>query len=547
MADKGFWKTLRDVLSRKEERPKKSASFSGYGNGQWSPIFAQNYTGEKNLGEVGLIKNWVMDYEALRLRSWQSYVENDITRIIINKYKAWVTGSKGLKLQSEPQLDVLKSEGINIDAETFSQAVEARFTVFSESNLSDYNKMRNLNWIAGQVLINAKLGGDVLILLRYGQDNNVNIQMVDGSHVVSPKFGNEWYPYELPNGNRILNGVEYSPDTNEHVAYHVRKPGLTFETQRVPAKTPDGKLTTAFLVYGSYHRIDNMRGVPILVSVLETLKKMERYKEATLGSAEERAKIVYQIVHKAFSDGESPLTAQLAKAHDYDNIVNDTLPISLEGKELANTVAVSTNKQTFNMPLGAEMKALDSKNETLFKDFYMTNTQIVCACLNVPPDVALAMYNENYSASRAAIKDWEHTLNVERYDFGSQFMKPVYKFWLHTEILSGKINAPGYLKAFLGNNWMVLEAYIRARYAGAAVPHIDPMKEVQAQRLKLGVTADAIPLTTVEAATEELGGGDSKANIEQYSKELKESESLGVKMPDPVLNKPKPLSGGGEG
>jgi len=544
MADKGFWNFLGSIGRReKDERPKKSASFSGYGNGQWSPIFAQNYTGEKNLGEVGLIKNWVMDYEALRLRSWQSYVENDLTRIIINKYKAWVTGSKGLKLQSEPKIEVLKSEGIDLDAEAFSQTVEARFGIFAESNLSDYNKLRNLNWIEGQTLVNSKLGGDVLVLLRYGEDNNVNIQLVDGSHIVSPKYGNEWYPYIADNGNRILNGVEYSKETNEHIAYHVRKPGLTFDTQRVPAKTPDGRLTTAFLVYGSYHRIDNMRGVPILVSVLETLKKMERYKEATLGSAEERAKIVYQIVHKAFSDGESPLTAQLAKAHDYDNIVNDTLPVSLEGKQLANEVAASTNKQTYNMPIGSEMKALDSKNETLFKDFYMSNLQIVCACLNVPPDVALAMYNENYSASRAAIKDWEHTLNVERYDFGSQFMKPVYKFWLHTEILSGKIKAPGYLQAFLSNNWMVMEAYINARYAGAAVPHIDPQKEVQAQRLKLGVTAAAIPLTTIEAATEELGGGDSKANLEQYAKELKRSIELDVKIPEPPTPAAKSTSG----
>jgi len=537
MADKSFFAKIgeRWGWSAKEERPKpdKSASFSGYGNGQWAPIFATNYTGEKNLGEVGLIKNWVMDYEALRLRSWQSYVENDLTRIIINKYKTWVTGSRGLKLQAEPQLNILQSDGLELDIENFSQTVEARFGVYSESKFSDYNKMRNLNWIAGQALINAKLGGDVLVYLRYGEDNNVSVQLIDGSHMVSPKYGNEWYPYVLPNGNRILNGVEYAQETNEHIAYHVRKPGFTFETQRVPAKTPDGRLTVAFLVYGSYHRIDNMRGVPILVSVLETLKKMERYKEATLGSAEERAKIVYQIVHKAFSDGESPLTAQLAKAHDYDNIINDTLPISLEGKQMANEVAASTNKQTYNMPLGAELKALDSKNELLFKDYYMTNVQIVCACLNVPPDVALAMYNENYSASRAAIKDWEHTLNVERYDFGSQFMKPIYKFWLHTEILSGKIKAPGYLAAFMRNDWMVMEAYIRARYAGAAVPHIDPMKEVQAQRLKLGLTADAIPLTTIEAATEELGGGDSKANLEQYAKELEQSIKLNVKVPEP--------------
>jgi len=542
MADKNFFQKLVSAFSKEEVKPipKKEAAFSGYG--AWQPFMATSFNGEKNLGELGAIRNYVPDYEALRQRSWQSYTENDLTKIILNKYKTWVVG-KGLKLQSEPEKDVLASEGIDINVEDFSRAVESRFAVFAESTYSDYNNMRNLNFLAAQVLINAKLGGDVLVILRYGKNNCVNVQLVDGGHVISPKFGNEWFPQVLENGNRILNGIEYDSQTNEHIAYHVRKPGYTFETQRVAAKTPDGKLTTAFLVYGSYHRIDNGRGVPILISVLETLKKMERYKEATLGNAEERAKIVYQIVHKAFSDGESPLTAQLAKAHDYDNIRNDQLPVSQEGKQLANTVAATTGKETYNMPLGAEMKSVDSKNELFFKDFYMTNTYIVCACLGVPPDVALSMYNENYSASRAAIKDWEHTLNVDRYDFGCQFMKPVYKFWLHTEILAGKIKATGYLQAFAKNNWMVLEAYIRARYAGASVPHIDPLKEVLAQRLKLGLTADAIPLTNVETATEELGGGDSKANIKQYAEELKNSISLGVKIPEPLPPTNKPTSG----
>ena len=76
---------------------------------------------------------------------------------------------------------------------------------------------------------------------------------------------------------------------------------------------------------------------------------------------------------------------------------------------------------------------------------------------------------------------------------------------------------------------MVIDAYRQARFVGSHVPHIDPVKEVTAERLKLGSSGANLPLTTAEASTEALSEGDYQANLDQYAEELKKSRELGVK------------------
>ena len=95
--------------------------------------------------------------------------------------------------------------------------------------------------------------------------------------------------------------------------------------------------------------------------------------------------------------------------------------------------------------------------------------------------------------------------------------------FLEALILQGKVSAPGYINAKLTGNQFVIEAYRKSRFIGANVPHIDPLKEANAERVKLGDAAGAIPLTTVQQATENLNNGDSDANMEQFETELADS------------------------
>jgi capsid protein len=521
-AKKNIFERLKSKFQSNRNSKKTPKSDFGGGSYVSQGSFVVSFNGEKNLGEIGPIRNYVLDYGALRLRSWQSYLESEITQTVINRFCTWVVG-KGLKLQAEPSQDVLKEEGITMSAQEFSKSVESRFNLFCQSPESDFSGMENIDMYAYTAFKNAIVGGDVLVVLRY-VDNKVTMQLIDGAHIQSPGYGNDYWPQILPNGNKIINGIEMDK-SGKHVRYYVRKEDLSFV--EIEAFGKESGLQMAFLVYGLRYRLNNYRGIPLVSTVLETLKKMERYKEATVGSAEERQKITFQVVHQQYSTGSNPLLQQMAKAYDAD-ARNADLPTTEEGKQLADKVAATTNKATFNMPVGAELKGLDSKNELYFKDFYSVNIDLICAALGIPPEVAMSKYDSNFSASRAALKDWEHTLNVARKSFAYMYYRPIYNFWLEVQILKNKVQAPGYLQARYAGNSEVLNAYRKARFVGAPVPHIDPEKEVKAERLKLGLSAANIPLTTVEAATESLNGGESDANMEQYANEYKKAETLGI-------------------
>ena len=80
-----------------------------------------------------------------------------------------------------------------------------------------------------------------------------------------------------------------------------------------------------------------------------------------------------------------------------------------------------------------------------------------------------------------------------------------------------------------------MEAYSNARFTGPLFPHIDPLKEVKAEREKLGTLAAHIPLTTVEAATEFLMSGDSDSNAYQFAEELKQAKELGLEAVEKMI------------
>lgn len=523
---------------KKELATAYSSPYHNYSN-----IMGAGYDGEKTPGELGAAKDYWLLYDYLRIRSWQAYLESEIAQIILNKYFLWVVGL-GLKVQPEPNNFILKTEGVKVNDE-FVKSCEERFNLFTSSIYSDACLMDPIDTLASEAYKNAIIGGDVLVILRV-KNGFVNMQLIDGSHVMTPFMDEKYIKAVKDRGNRIEYGIEINK-SNTHVAYYVYDAnGKVNRIERFGKKS--GNLM-AFMVYGSKYRIDNVRGMPLISAVLETLRKLDRYKEATVGAAEEAAKIIFSVEHSPDSTGENPFLAKMQQAK---NLGLQQAPESQSNGEpdeyeaAATKIATTTQKQAFNLPIGAALKQFTSEKELYFKDFYTTNIQLVCASVNIPYEVAMAMYNSNYSASRAAIKDWEHTLKTKRGQFSRQFYQPYYNLWLENEILNGKVQANGYVKAMMEENIMAIEAYRKARWLGVNVPHIDPVKEVTAERLKLG--DKETPLTTYNQAAENLGSGDFSQNMERVAKEKKiipktESGNSGTGNKKPVNGDGKNVSG----
>lgn len=476
------------------------------------------YNGEKNDGELGPITNLLMDYYGLAQRAWKYYAQSDIAKIVIQRYVDWVI-DVGLNLKSNPLRKVLESEGIFMDpvaSEKFNDLVEARFGAWQQSKESSFSGEKNMKQLAQEIMLNSLIS-DCLVVLRY-VNNTLKVQLIDGRKVSAPGI------QDLPLGHTVSNGVQLDAD-GRHVAYWVRN--KLGEAKPIPAYSKTG-LRVAFLVKSDGWTLDFHRGLPKISVVMESIGKLDRYKEATVANAEEIAKFAMQITHEVNSDGENPFSANGVVARLKRTGAN-TVPIDDSGEQLAKKVYATFNKSAVNMTQGSEIKPIQPSNIIKeFDNFYSTNANIVCAAVGIPPNIAFMLYTDSFSASRAATKDWDHTIDLRRDNFNDGCMSYIYKFWLFTEIMSGKIDAPGYVSAYKSGNFMITDSYSNSRFTGPHFPHVDPVKEVTAERMKLGPLGANFNLTTAEQATENLGGGDSDSNMEQFSDEVKKFEQLGL-------------------
>ena len=506
-----FFKKGDEPVSISEVKPTNSPDPEVKNWGDWNPIYYDNFDGEKNPGEIGRIKKYRLDYVGLRARSWQSFLTSDVTQDVIKKFSLWVVGI-GLKIQSEPLDTVLKAHGVTMsNREEFTRQVEEHYKLFVEDKVADFHNQDDLHSLAFETYKGAIVGGDMLVV-HYIKNGVVKTRVIDGELVINPPLTSKFYKRK-----NVRHGVELN-DNNEHIAYFVKT--TDGKVTRIPAIGKTTGRRFAYLVYGLKYRVDSVRGLPLIAAVMETIKKMDRYKEATVGSAEERQKIVYAIEHKEYSTGENVLQKNIAASFNANEKVEKVDDAALE--KTATKVAETTTRQAFNMPLGASMKALESKNELYFEDFFNANVNLVCATIGIPPEVAMSKYDSNFSSARAALKDWEHTMKFYRNGFSKQFYKTHFEFWFDLAVSAGIVTAPGYLEALAKDDFYIVRAYRRARFIGANVPHIDPLKEVQAERAKLGDLGGSLPLTTGEQATENLSEGDFQSNAQQFKDEIKD-------------------------
>lgn len=484
-----------------------------YGGGN-VPIIQRYWNGEKTPGELGAVIVNIPEYNKLRLRALDAYAKTDIIKTISSKFFQWVVGS-GLKLEAEPNDTVLRLENIEFDKKSFKEGVEARFSVYANTVYADYERRRNLHDIALDAF-KESFFGDALVVCRI-ENEGVNVQIISGSHVETPLLNTDAIN-EKEEGNYIEHGIEFN-ERGEHVAYYVcakdkeNWAGIgTYE--RIPAYGKNSKRRLAWMIYGQKLSPDHKRGVPQIAQILEKVNKLDRYTEASVSKAEQAANILFTITHQEFSTGENPIGDVLnRKMGGTAGQVVDSFKI---GDGLANKIHQSTSNTTVNLPPGAKFESFGTDIETNFDQFYKAIFNAICASVDIPPEVALQMYNSNYSASRAAINGWGYIIDIYRKKFTDDFYKPFYKLWLEVEVLKNKVEAPGFVKAIKGGDFMVTESYAQCRFIGKNMPHIDPLKEVKAIGEMLGLN-----LISREQGTELLNMGDWLENYQRKEEEDK--------------------------
>ncbi len=506
-----FWK------NKKQEQPKQdnyidarekfqNSLFIGGGRIGYNPIIDDVFDGEKTAGELGSVYNTMPDHLRLRLRAYDLNLKTDIIKLITGKFFKWVIGS-GLKLQLEPSEHVLKMNGVS-SLGTFQKDVEALFDLYASSKYSDYKEQDNLHKLVSDAFESAFLGGDSLCIVRF-TSFGPTMQVVDGQQIESPLDEKE-----KGEGNVIIKGIEMD-SKGKYIAFWVKKinEGDSIGHERVKAYNSQG-MKVAWMVYGNKARIDHHRGIPVISAILEKVSKLDRFVEASVKKAEETANVVYAFEHNQDSTGENILTQNLSSKKDDGKESTD--PFEETGRTAA-MLRQSTSSMVLNLTKGSKLISLSNAGETSFNEFFRAIFVTLCASIDIPEEVALQKYEQNYSSSRAAIKGWEYMVEIAREKHSAASYKPFFMCWLEWNILKGNIKAPEYLTFKNNNNVMAIEAYSKCRFTGKNMPHIDPLKEVKAIRALLG--DDDVALVSYEQASEMLGTGDWETNFKKYLKE----------------------------
>lgn len=435
--------------------------------GNYIPTSLSSFDGEKFAGGFGITKLFATDYYTLRLRSEQLFKENLyakglIRRLITNEINT------GLFPESNPDTRILDTDASTLT--DWTEKVEGRFDMWANSpQTCDYFHESTFGQLQQIVRREALICGDVLVILVQSQRTKMPmVRLVSGSRVVTPM--------ESPrSGNIIRHGVETDPQ-GRVVAYWVQQDDLSHK--RVPAYGEKSGRRLAWLVFGSEKRLDELRGEPLLSIVLQSLKEVDRYRDAALRKAVVNSIIAMFIKKTQDKAGTLPLTGGAVRKN----------AISVGGQEspkrrmLAehNPGMVIEELQVGEEPVGFHNQGVDLN----FPDFEAAIIHAIAWANEVPPEVLTLAFKNNYSASQAAINEFKQYLNKVWANFGQAFCTPIYQEWLVSEALLGKVEAKGFLEAWLDpTKFDIFGAWSRVAWYGSIKPSTDMLKATRGSQV----------------------------------------------------------------
>jgi len=400
----------------------------------------------------------------------------------------------GLHLKASLNEEILKIPPEK--ARELEETIEREFAHWADSTNCDMERLDNFYQLQQLALLNALLSGDSFALMdtskRTGSIYDLRIGLIEADRISTP---------DKERVNPLFcEGVEKN-EAGEVVAYHISKfHPLSFvdrnprEWVRVAAygeKT--GRRNVIHVM--NRERIGQVRGVPFLSPVIETIKQLGRYTEAEVLAAVINGLFTVFIEKESASDdlpfGETVPEELQVDAEDEGSIeLAPGAVIDLGEGEKANMVNPGRPNPNFDPFVIAVIKQIG-------------------AALEIPYEILIMAFNSNYSASRAAILEFFKVVKMYRSWFVTDFCQPVYEEWLSEAVAKGRIKAPGFF-----DDPIIKSAYCSAEWSGPSAGQLDPTKEVQAADLRVQGG-----YSTREREARELTGTDFYKNVKQRKRE----------------------------
>lgn len=456
----------------------------------------------------------------LRSRSSDMAINSPIGSAAINRYRTNVVGA-GLIPSPRPDYRLL---GISAEEATeWRRKTKAEFNLWANSVDCDLYRKHNFYDMQDIAFIASLVDGDSWAAVKYRKPIGdaiycTKVQLFEASRVCNPNsYGvlgtniNVEVKNER-NGNRIVNGVEINND-GAVVAYWVssRVPydptdTKTLQWQRVEAF---GRKTGMPNVLQISHeeRPEQYRGVPILAPVIEEIKQIARYTGAELTAA--IVKSYFTLFFK--TQAQNGLGNALPEAFSEEDKIDFD-------KYLFELGAGTMNE----LPPGYEVQTVDaSRSLSTFEPFTNSLIAQVGAGMEVPSEVLLSRFQSSYSAARGSLLQFQAVTKKRRIWFARDFCQPIYERWLAEAVAIGRIKAPGFF-----DDPLIRQAWSKADWFGPTMGMLDPVKEVEAAKLRVDYG-----FSTGEQESAEITGTEYGENIAQLEAERLHWKNSGMGYP----------------
>jgi lambda family phage portal protein len=469
-----------------------------------------SFDGEKYPGGFGYTELMVADYWTLRARSVQLFKTNLYARGIIRRLVTNIINT-GLALEATPDEQIL---GLTEDKlADWAEAVENRFHLWERSPaLCDHLGQQAFGAIQATAKRTALIAGDVLVVLLQDDATGLpRVRLVDGARVQSP-FGLGPADPRIAAGHTVRHGVELDA-AGRHVAYWIVKDDPVTAAPRAERLTAWGASgrRVAWLVYGTDKLLDEVRGEPLLSIILQSLREVDRYRDAVQRKAAINAILAMFIKKDLETPGSKPLTGgAVVRRKEVAAGPSKEPPKVYKFAEMIPG-AVLDELAPGETPHGFSSTGTDEK----FGDFESAVIYGISWALEIPPEILTLSFSSNYSASQAAINEFKIYLNPVRASWGDDFCQPIYFDWLLSEVLAGRIVASGLLEAWRDPlQYDRLAAWTLADWSGAIKPSVDLVKQANGYTMLV-----AQGFISRDRATRETTGMKFSKNVAKLRRE----------------------------
>ncbi len=465
---------------------------------------ASYFDGEKFPGGLMPVNElFDLDYWGLRERSNELFHKNAYARGIVRRIVTNVIYD-GLHLEATPEKNVLNLEDEFIDQ--WSENIESRFYLYNQTpEIIDFKQRRTGGQLQAQIKTEAIISGDCLSVLRQSPKYRLpTVEVISGDRVQTP--------VALMSNENIVDGVELDK-AGRHKAFYVMSETNPLGYEKILARGRNTGRLQAKLIYGCDKREDGVRGAPLLAIAIQPLAEIDRHRDSTQRKATLNSVVVAAVERGPAAKGKSkPMTGPGASRRDANVDVVDS-----GGNSKRISFADMVPGMNFEN-LNPDEKVTFFNNNGVDINFGAFEAAImmgVAWALEIPPEILLLSFNKNYSASQAAINEFEMYLGKERTNFGADYCDMLYQDWFLSMVLMNRIEAGSYLADMMDPvRWEYARAWTLSDWAGHVKPATDPLKRVNAY-----TAAIEQGLMTRSRATREIFGMKYSQVVRQLKKE----------------------------